>query len=312
MRIRKHCGEWHLTFGMKGVFLTLLLVGIGAGSPALAQRGAMLVGVGSHGNANEAGQLASLGSLTRVTFYLQKDNAQYRREFAARLVDLRTHRLDVMTVVHDFGRDTVQQMVSLATSFRGMTWQVLNEADARRLTGATYARLMSRMVPAVRAVDATARFVSMGLSSTDGQPWAFSPDTVRLVAFTRAYLDANGPMLDAWCVHVYGLPLNEAVSTRVRAVRGILNGRMPICISEMGVDRAHIERVLGKRTTAAIDSIQAREIENGLAAAQREGVTRVWLYQLWTNDDDGFGVLRANAKTERPVAAAIRRFTARP
>lgn len=36
-------------------------------------------------------------------------------------------------------------------------------------------------------------------------------------------------------------------------------------------------------------------------AARAAGVARVYLYNLWTNDNDGFGLVRQDARTERPA-----------
>ena len=279
---------------------------------AAASLPALRVGVGSHGSPDEARQLASLGTLTRIT-YSAVDRAargeQYDAEFAARLVDLRTHGLDVLVVVHDFFSkmpydQIVPLMASLAKRHPGTAFQIFNEADAQPwYRGGDCAGLMAALLPAMKAADSTCSVVGMGLACTDGQSWAFMADGVRQPLFLTEYLKANGPTLDAWCIHVYQMPLAKRVTQLVQATQSVLQGRMPLWITECGMDDVTLQ---ANGITVGFDAMQSAEIVGAREAAAKVGAARLYIYNLWTNDETGFGVLRADATTERPVCAAWR------
>lgn len=271
-----------------------------------------VVGVGTHGSLHEAKQIASMHlNLTRVTYYTREDSPQYRLEFAARLLDLRSHGLEVLVVVHDFvnRRDAPQWMAVLAKAFPGTLWQVGNEWDAVPAgygTGGAYAELMKAVMFAMRNVETDARVVGMGLATADGRAWSVVGDVPRTVAFTRDYLAAGGPVLEAWCLQVYGIPLRAAVKVRVQAAHDALAGAMPVWLTEVGSDRENLERSWGKQSLEQIDRWQAEQALDAILAAGEAGVERVYFYQLHSGDDDGFGFLRSDATTERPIMNAMR------
>lgn len=261
-------------------------------APTLSMR----VGVGSHGNPNEAQQLASLGTITRVTHYVGEDRVQ----FAGRVRELQAAGLEVLVVQHTFTRDTVGDIAALVASTPGVLVQALNEPDALGYTGAQYAALMRRLVNALPNV----QFVGCGLASTDGQPNSRTPDVLRQAAFLRAYRRAGGPPLHAVAIHVYGLPLGARVHTLVQAARAATDA--PLWLTEFGVDDAWVRRVLPRATAAQIDSVQAAEMASALTAAQASGVAVALAYNLWDARDGGFGLLRADATTQRPAFDIVR------
>lgn len=273
------------------------------------ERGALVVGIGSHGSSDEATHVRGLAMRhVRVTYYVENDSEHARLLFRLRLEDLRAHGLEVLVVVHDFAPRTAAPdiMASLARSFPGTLWQVGNEWDWNGYSGTDYAKLMQRVLPAIRSSDSSARVIGMGLATTDGQKWAVSRDDVRLASFTRDYLQAGGPMLEAWAIHAYGMGLAAAVRARALATERELQHRMPLWVTEVGADRDGMQSAWGKLSAVAVDTLQARESVQALAAAQSAGVARLYFYQLWTGDDDGFGFLRRDARTERPIVATIR------
>jgi len=264
--------------------LSVLAVGLSCATPTEipAPPRAMLIGAGSHGSPREAAQLASLGTLARITYYAGDDRPAFRH----RVDRLQARGLDVLVVQHTFARDTVAEIVALA-SIPGITIQVLNEADTR-LTGAQYADLMRRVVAAVPAQ----RFIGMGLATVN--------------QFAAQYVAADGPVLRAFAVHCYGVALAPSVAARVQAAQHQLRGTMPVVITEMGVDAAGITTAWpGAWTAPQLDALQAREIAHGLRAAHALGVERVYLYQLESGGDFGFSLLRHDG-SERPVMHTIR------
>ena len=267
---------------------------------------AFRVGIGSHGSPNEAPLMQQVGVRNvRVTFYTQQDTPQYEAEFDARMVDLRTHGLLPLVVVHDFGYkpSTADTLFSrLARRYPGTAWQVGNEHDAvQGYTGTQYAALMQRVAPAIRAADRTATIVGMGLASTDGQPWAFQGDALRQSTFAADYLNHGGPVLDAWAIHVYGYPLANAMTQRVKATQAVLHGVMPLWVTETGFDARTVfsDALLRLGFQPQADALQATSIVQGIDAARKLGVARVYVYQLWDATDNGFGLLRANAVTRK-------------
>ena len=138
-------------------------------------------------------------------------------------------------------------MADLTATFPGRLWQVGNEYDAQpwreqnagwgkgSTGGAFYALLMRAVVAACPGQ----RFVGMGLATTA------AGDAGRWQAFAVSYFGANGPTLQAWCIHAYG-----NVSAQIAAMRVSLPLSWPLWITEynatpipdfaaLGVSRAY-------------------------------------------------------------------------
>ncbi|MEP6765403.1 MAG: hypothetical protein ABJB66_13880 [Gemmatimonadaceae bacterium] len=292
-----------------------------------------IVGVGSHGTFNESVLLHQLGTITRITFYTRVDTAGYHEQYRARLALLRAQNVQPLVVVHDFiVRDTADRtMAQLVRDFPGTTWQVGNEYDVHpdfaEHTGAGYAAWMRKIVKAMRAVDPNVFIVGMGLVCTDGQDYTCTgPGNVQN-SFTRNYLLNGGPILNAWAIHSYGSSLKYGLSIRVPAMLAALEpprGRslasvpaqspvMPIWITEIGADKAGIEAAYGGgRSLAQIDTIQADEDMAAVNEARRLGVARMYFYQLSDGLDYGFGFVRADQFTKRPVYNAFKAAFGQP
>ncbi|MEP6780194.1 MAG: hypothetical protein ABJC26_09915 [Gemmatimonadaceae bacterium] len=292
-----------------------------------------IVGVGSHGTANEATLLHQLGTITRITFYTRVDTAGYHAQYRLRLAALRAQNVQPLVVVHDFiVHDTADRtMAQLVRDFPGTMWQVGNEYDVHpefaEYTGGGYAAWMRKIVKAMRAVDPNVFIVGMGLVCTDGQDHTCTgPGNVKN-SFTRNYLLNGGPILNAWAIHSYGSSLKYGLSIRVPAMLAALEaprGRtlasvpaqtpvMPLWITEIGADQTGIESAYGgPRPLAQIDTIQSDEDMAAVTEAKRLGVARMYFYQLSDGLDYGFGFVRADQLTKRPVFAAFKAAFGQP
>lgn len=251
----------------------------------------MRVGVGTH-STGDATMLRSLGTITRITHYPSQD----LRETAARVQALRAVGLEVVVVQHAFSgspfADTASAIAALAAACPDALIQVLNEPETL-ISGYVYADLMRRVV--VAAPRGT-RLLGAGLGTVDNR-------------FTAQYLAHDGPTLHAWSLHVYGLPLAESLRVRVGAVRQQLGDRMPLWVTEIGVDADAVRSAWPTvpQTPAHIDEIQAKEMQHALHVAAILEVPVVIAYQLQSGGDTGFSFLR-NDGSERPVAQRLREW----
>lgn len=282
------------------------------------------IGVGVHGSPDEAVQLQALGvKHTRLTFWTKLDSPQYEREHEARMSWLRAHGVEPLVVVHDFFPYAIlpdTMLARLAARFPGTTWQILNESDVLPgwrdgriqllYRGYDYAYLMYFTAAAMRRADPTVKLVGMGMAGHEGEPWHMAPGWVQVDQFTKEYLATPwAPMLDAWAIHVYGGPLANVLEAKVLSTRRALNGKMPLWVTEIGMDRANAEGAFSRQWTAAqVDSVQSAETMKAIAKANELGIERLFIYQLWTADDDGFGLLRADAVTTRPVYTTLQAY----
>lgn len=261
----------------------------------------MIIGIGSHGSPDEAAIMQRLGvKHVRVSYYMKNDSHLERQMFALRLVDLQLHDLTPLVVIPDADPRNIAPIVSFARQMRA-TIQVGNEWDAQDYTGTFYAKLMRAITDSVDA----SQFVGMGLASTDGQAWSKTPDALRQAKFWRDYFVANGPSLRAYAIHCYGADLAAAVRTRVLATSFELPTGAELWITETGTDDVWMQRT-GYDGRAAFDTVQSLQAMRAINAARNAGVTRLYFFQLWDNTDEGFGFLRADARTTRPVFDAVR------
>lgn len=264
------------------------------------------------GGGQEIDGLAALGVRhARHTFYTAEDGVtpDYRGVFKARLDYLDVKGIEPLLLVWDFTDmdHAVATMADLTRFYPNRLWQVGNEYDAKPWqswchTGAQYADLMRRVVA---ACPPSTRFVSMGLATADWHAPPIAPDASRRQTFYREYTLANGPALLAWCLHVYGLPQGRVLAEQVTEFQQALRGAAPLWLTEFGTDRGDIEHAYGPQTLAQVDAVQADTMREVVTRAPALGIARAYQYCYWSENDDGFGLVRRN-DTPRPSWSTIR------
>lgn len=268
--------------------------------PALASRkrtGSPVVavpcvhGVVTHRNSDtELRGVAALGVRHVRTTYYARESAEVNAAWPQKLATMDALGIEPLMILHDFDQD-VDVIHRVVRQFPERLWQIGNEANAypHYWLGepAQYARLMRELM----AAHPTTRFVGMGLAFNYAQ-----------AGYLKAYLAAGGPMLAAWCIHCYGAPISFAVP--VRETQAVLQNRMPLWVTEYGIDRAQQEQAWGPRTLAQLDAEQADEIADVLRRAGPLGVSRTYQYCYYDGTDDGFGLVRAD-ESLRPSAVVF-------
>jgi len=263
--------------------------------------------VAQRGAGDIAGMVALGAKIVRVTFYTAQDTPQYRTDIASWLTQFDAAGIEPVIVVHDFQNATnaPAMMASLVASFPNRTWQVGNEYNGQpwrekspgwgpgSTTGTFYAGLMQQVVAACSA----ARFVGMGLAFNFAQ-----------AQFLADYIAGGGPTLEAWCIHVYGCPYNANVT--VPETTAVLQGKMPLWITEYGIEEASMVAAWGPQTLAQCDAEQCKEMAALLAVAGSLGVSRTYYYCYWDDTDTGFGLVRKD-ESHRPAWDSLHAACAR-
>lgn len=245
------------------------------------------------GSQGEIDGVAALGAkVVRMTYFTANEvDPNYRRDFEGRLLALDAKGIETLLVVHDFPawEAVAPKMADLVQSFPNRTWQLGNEYDAQPWrgwgnTGARYATLMRDVVTACPGQ----RFVGMGLASADGQGIpGVAPDITRQPQFLRDYLAANGTMLAAWCLHLYGTL--ATITAKANATSQVLAQRMPLWLTEYN-----------QSTPPDIsDATEVQIVSDVTANAARLGVSRTYFYDYW--DGPGSRGLVRNDDTHRPA-----------
>lgn len=225
----------------------------------------------SHKSAGDLDELKALGvKKVRLTYYVRNpDNSHWTWHLP--LFD--AAGIEPMIVVHDFDSmdQSVEVMRDLTTRFPGRRWQIGNEynfhgwsKDDFAYHGGQYAVMMQRIIA---ACPPGTRFVGCGL--------AFNFDQV---GYLRDYLAAGGPILEAWAIHAYGVPV--VLDTTVRPTQAMLAGKMPLLVTEYGINRADQVQAWGPRTDAQIAEEQRRTLVDVTSHAGALGVSETYWYCL--------------------------------
>ena len=238
-------------------------------------------GINTHRNsAEEIQAVADLGCRhARVTVYTA--NPVDVQSWAWKIPAMEAQGITPLLCVHDFDQrnNAIVQMVNLTTTFPNRTWQVGNEANAYPdywlHDPAQYASLMQSLL----VICPNARFVGMGMAHGNGA-----------TDYLKGYLAAGGPLLDAWCIHLYGVPVN--IDAIVRETQAVLKGKMPLWITEYGIDGAAQIAAWGPQTPAQLDAEQRLTVQRVTEAAGPLGVSRTYCYAMWDDQDYGFGITR--------------------
>lgn len=251
-------------------------------------------GVIAHQLTGNVAQMDELGcKLARITYYVREPDPKYHENWAWQLPYFDAHGIEPLIIIHDTDSadHTVETLVRLTGLYPNRLWQIGNEWNAGEWsrggfgnTGTKYAEIMRRLIA---ACPVGTRFVGVGLAYNYAQP-----------EYLRSYLAAGGPTLKAWCIHVYGVPVT--LTSTVQETQDVLRGRMPLWITEYGIDRTQQELAWGPRTDAQIDEEQRRTVAEVTQNAGRLGVSRAYHYDMNDDSDFGFGLVRADGVTKRP------------
>lgn len=250
-------------------------------------------GVVSHKSAGDLTELQTLGvKIVRLTYYVRNtDNSHWPWHLEA----FDAAGIEPMLCVHDTDsiEHTVTTLAALTRQFPNRLWQVGNEWNASgwshndfAVKGKQYAVLMRRVMA---ACPVGTRFCGVGLAFNFAQ-----------AAYLADYLAAGGPMLEAWCVHTYGVP-NYPRAT-ILDTQTVLRGRMPLWITEYGVEKAAMDKAWGPQTDAAFEEEQRKEMVDLLAVVPTLGVNRTYYYCF--SGDLRFAMLMDDGR-RRPIWDAL-------
>lgn len=245
-------------------------------------------GVVTHRNSDdELRGVAALGVRHIRTTYYSRESDAVNATWPHKLALMDTLGIEPLMILHDFSLDKaiIHRVVD---EFPTRLWQIGNESNAHPAywlgDPAKYAALMRELV----AAHPSTRFAGMGMAFNYQQ-----------AGYLKSYLAEGGPLLSAWCIHCYGAPI--ALDKPIRETQAILKNRMPLWITEYGIDRVNQEQAWGPRTTAQLDTEQADEIADVLRRAGPLGVSRTYQYCYHDDTDDGFGLV---CKDESPRPSA--------
>jgi hypothetical protein len=238
-------------------------------------------GVVTHRNSDaELAGVAALGVRHVRTTYYSRESDDVNASWGWKLPNMDALGIEPLMVLHDFDQD-VAAINRIVSAHPTRTWQIGNEANAYPNywlhDPANYAGLMRELVTA----HPTTKFVGMGLAFSYGQ-----------ADYLKGYFVFGGPILTAWCIHCYGVPI--ALDVPVAETQAVLKGRMPLWVTEYGINRVDQERAWGPRTTEQIDAEQAKEIGDVIARASSLGISRTYQYCYFDGTDDGFGLVRTD------------------
>ena len=225
--------------------------------------------------------LKNLGvKFVRHTFYTKQDTGDYDGIFRARLLALDALGIETLIVVHDFDSayEISSKMAELVKRYPNRLWQIGNEWDAATWvpfgnTGAQYAEIMREVIK----VCPNTSFVGMGLATSDVPNTP--PDIIRQPKFLTDYLNNSGPLLKAWCIHIYGHPVINTFKSLVTATQQVLKQRMPLWVTEYG--------------TFDDDETERQMIVDITTNAPKYGVSRTYQYCFWAGDSN-FGLVDRN------------------
>jgi hypothetical protein len=246
-------------------------------------------GVVSHKSAGDLDDLKALGvKIVRLTYYVRNPDSTH---WTWQLPLFDAAGIEPMLVVHDTDsvEHTVATMADLTRRYSNRLWQVGNEWNASgwsrgdfAITGGQYAVLMQRVIA---ACPAGTRFCGVGLAFNYAQ-----------ATYLADYLAAGGPTLEAWCIHTYGVPNTPRLT--VGQTQAVLKGRMPLWITEYGIEKASMEQAWGPQTDAAFEEEQRKEMIDLLAVAGSLGVSRTYYYCM--SGDEKFALVMDDGR-HRPA-----------
>jgi hypothetical protein len=225
-------------------------------------------------------------------------------------------------------------MQDMATRYPSIRyWELFNEMDAgftdlfgarndvpMRERGRMYAEMLKVVYPRVKAANPLAVVLTGGMSDTD--------------EFPRGIYEGGGrDFFDIMNVHTYGVPVVWAFVDRGMRVREIMeasgDAHKPLWNTEFGIDAGNLigawgyPHDRGEDDATTLDRLMAEQWQQCLDAAEHYGLyQKLFAYQLHagnernddgqvsqrlrlpegqTLDDYGFGILRRDGMTPRPV-----------
>ena len=186
----------------------------------------------------------------------------------------------------------------------GIPWTRWQATDASFATPATYAAMVARYIPAIRAVDPTARII--GIQADEGAP--------ANAAWFQDLVSEDGSELSAVAYHSYpggvGSVSNDSLTdffaTLERPSAFPLNYPATVSIVQSACASCHLKVLVGEYNAALVGNYSSfvtgypdvPYIAAGLLTGLRENVTQVFFYALQANAENG---LLAQDGTPNPV-----------
>jgi hypothetical protein len=225
----------------------------------------------------------------------------------------------------------MQDMVARYPSIR--YWELFNEMDAgftnlfgasdnvpMRERGRLYAEMLRTVYPRIKAANPRAIVLTGGMTDTDEFPQGI-------------YEGGGGDFFDIMNIHTYGVPVVWAFVDRGMRVREIMeahgDARKALWNTEFGIDAGNLigawgyPHDRGEEDGPVLDRLMTEQWQQCLDAAEHYGLyQKLFAYQLHANnernddgqiaqrvrlpegqtiDDFGFGILRRDGVSPRPV-----------